>query len=239
MLLASVKSQRDFWEAVHKVSFKRKFVRNYIAVDDWFQHFRTLLEKEVNNDDITDSTTDDDDDNDDDENHTLNRPISEAEVLLALRKIKLRKAPGPDGIIGEIIRYSGNQVVHFFVKFFNTLFDSGIFPDRWTESIVIPLFKKGDMNNPSNYRGISLCDTSSKLYSTIINNRLREWVEQNNITGKYQAGSKEDILQLTICLLYWHVFRSNLLWTENSMLLLLISKRRLILLIEICYGLFC
>ena len=97
MLLASVKSQCDFWEAVHKVSFKRKFVRNDIAVDDWFQHFRTLLEKGVNNDDITDGTIDDD--NDDDKNHTLNRPISEAEVLLALRKVKLRKAPGLDGII--------------------------------------------------------------------------------------------------------------------------------------------
>ena len=70
------------------------------------------------------------------------------------------------------------------------MFDKGIFPDGWTESIDIPLFKKGDMNNPSNYRGISLCDTSSKLYSTIINNRLREWVEQNNITGEYQAGFK-------------------------------------------------
>ena len=86
--------------------------------------------------------------------------------------------------------YSGNQTVHFFVKFFNTLFDKGIFADGWTESIVIPLFKKGDMNNPSNYRGISLCDTSSKLYSTIINNRLRECVEQNNITGEYQARFK-------------------------------------------------
>ena len=110
--------------------------------------------------------------------------------MLALRKIKLRKAPGPDGIIGEIIRYSGNQVVHFFVKFFNTLFDKGIFPDGWTESVVIPLFKKGDMNNPSNYRGISLCDTSSKFYSTVINNRIRELVEQNNITVEYQAGFK-------------------------------------------------
>ena len=142
MLLASVKSQRDFWEAVHKVSFKRKFVRNDIAVDDWFQHFRTLLEKEVNSDDITDSTFDDDA-----ENHTLNRPILEAEVLFALRKIKLGKAPEPDGIIGEIIRYSDNQVVHFFVKFFNTLFDNGIFPDGWTESIVTLLFKKGDRIN--------------------------------------------------------------------------------------------
>ncbi|WP_419585493.1 hypothetical protein, partial [Thiolapillus sp.] len=50
MLLISVKSQRDFWDAVHKVSFKRKFVTNNIAVDDWFEHFRTLLEKDVNTD---------------------------------------------------------------------------------------------------------------------------------------------------------------------------------------------
>ena len=57
MLLASVKSQRDFWEAVHKVSFKRKFVKIFIAVDDLFQHFRTLLEKEVNNDDIIDENS--------------------------------------------------------------------------------------------------------------------------------------------------------------------------------------
>ena len=55
---------------------------------------------------------------------------------------------------------------------------------------LFSLFKKGDMNNPSNYRGISPCDASSKLYSTIINNKLREWVKQNNITGEYEAGFK-------------------------------------------------
>ena len=69
----------------------------------------TLLEEEVNNDDI----------DDDDDDHILNRPISEAENLLAFSKIKLRKALGPDRIIGEM-RYSGNEVVHFFVKLFNT-----------------------------------------------------------------------------------------------------------------------
>ena len=120
----------------------------------------------------------------------MNRPISDTEVLLAIRKIRPRKAAGPDGIIGKIIKHAGGRVTDFFVKFFNTLFDKGIFPDSWTESIVMPLFKKGDVNKPCNYRGISLCDISSKLYSTIINNRLQEWVEQNNIAGEYQAGFK-------------------------------------------------
>ena len=38
------------------------------------------------------------------------------------------------------------------VKFFNVLFHHGIYPDRWTESIIVPLFiKKGNQNDPKNY----------------------------------------------------------------------------------------
>ena len=72
------------------------------------------------------------------------------------------------------------------------MFEKGVFPKRWTESIVLPLFKKGDANNPNNYRGISLCDASSKFYSTILNFRLQDWVKMNNITGECQAGFKRN-----------------------------------------------
>ena len=34
-------------ETVHKISFKRNSVCNNISVDSWFQHFRALLEKDV------------------------------------------------------------------------------------------------------------------------------------------------------------------------------------------------
>ena len=80
----------------------------------------------------------------------------------------------------------------FLVKFFNALFDRGRHPDSWRESIIVPLFKQGNQNDPSNYRGISLCDISSKLYSSIINNRLQEWTEQNSLMGECQAGFKKD-----------------------------------------------
>ena len=61
-------------------------------------------------------------------NGDMNRPISREEVLFALRKLKNRKAPGPDKIIGEMYKHSNEQVVDFFMKFFNVLFDNGIFP---------------------------------------------------------------------------------------------------------------
>ena len=37
-----------------------------------------------------------------------------------------------------------------------------------------------------------MCGISKKEYSSIINSRLQEWVELNNITGEYQAGFKTD-----------------------------------------------
>ena len=90
-------------------------------------------------------------------------------MLIAINKLKPRKAAGPDEIIGEMMKYVGKCVVDFLVERFNTLFNEGLFPDNWTESIIFPLFQKGTVNDPNNYRGISLCDVSSKLYSSIIN----------------------------------------------------------------------
>ena len=81
-------------------------------------------------------------------------------MLITINKLKSRKT---------LMRYVGECVVDFLVKLFNTLFDGGLFPDNWTESIIFPLFKKGTVNDPNNYGGISLCDLSSKLYSSIIN----------------------------------------------------------------------
>jgi hypothetical protein len=71
----------------------------------------------------------------------MDHPISREEVLLAVRKLKNGKAPGPDRIIGEMLKYAGDRVIDFFVKLVNTLFDRGIFPDNWTDSIVLPLLK--------------------------------------------------------------------------------------------------
>eukprot|EP00745_Piridium_sociabile_P040774 TRINITY_DN79113_c0_g1_i3.p1 TRINITY_DN79113_c0_g1~~TRINITY_DN79113_c0_g1_i3.p1 ORF type:complete len:147 (-),score=2.11 TRINITY_DN79113_c0_g1_i3:18-458(-) len=90
-----------------------------------------------------------------------------------------------------MLKNSGDLVVDFFLRLFNTIFDKGTFPNNWTESIMLPLLKKGDVNNPNNYRGISLSDVSSKLFGSIINSRLQEWIEENNTTGEHQAGFKK------------------------------------------------
>ena len=49
----------------------------------------------------------------------------------------------------------------------------GGIPEDRRAAIVIPAHKKGDRNNPDNYRGISLLNTGCKIYSKIIPKRLK------------------------------------------------------------------
>ena len=94
--------------------------------------------------------------------------------------MKIEKVARPDRIIGEMLKKSGTYGVDFFMKFFNALFEKGIFPTKWTESVVLPMFKKGDVNNPNNYRGILLCDTAVKFTVQLL---TLCWDEVNKITG--------------------------------------------------------
>ena len=75
---------------------------------------------------------------------------------------------------------------------FSQVFSSGQFPDAWTEAIIQPLHKKGNTQDPNNYRGISFLNVCSKLYSYILNKRLVTWTEENGSIGEEQAGFRRD-----------------------------------------------
>jgi len=47
------------------------------------------------------------------------------------------------------------------------IFVSGFFPDKWTEGVIIPLHKKGSVNDVNNYRGVTVVSCFSKLFTTI------------------------------------------------------------------------
>ena len=152
---------------------------------------------------------------------SLEGDITEAEIYTAVRALKNGKAAGPDGIIGEFFKHSATFVVPFLVKFFNRLFTTG---QGWSEAIIHPLLKKGDANNPDNYRSISLLNICSKLYSHILNNRLNKWIEENEILDECHAGFLKNYSNIdhlfTIVAISYPII-------ENSLSLLLTSERRL------------
>ncbi|KAK3535605.1 hypothetical protein QTP70_017246, partial [Hemibagrus guttatus] len=54
---------------------------------------------------------------------------------------------------------------------------SGTVPLDWATGVVIPLFKKGDQRVCSNYRGITLLSLPGKVYSRVLERRVRPLVE--------------------------------------------------------------
>ena len=54
--------------------------------------------------------------------------------------------------------------------------------------LIVSLFKKGDREDPGNYRGITLLDVIGKLYCRVINNRLLKYLELNGKLHEGQGG---------------------------------------------------
>ena len=75
---------------------------------------------------------------------------------------------------------------------FNCIFASNHYPLSWTKGIILHVPKKGDLSDVNNYRGITLTSIFSKLYSHVLDNRLRSWAEDNNIINDNQFGFREN-----------------------------------------------
>ena len=63
---------------------------------------------------------------------------------------------------------------------FNLVWNNEYVPTYWREGLIVSLFKKGDREDPGNYRGITLLSVIGKLYSFVISNHLLKYLELNN-----------------------------------------------------------
>ena len=59
----------------------------------------------------------------------------------------------------------------------STSYVSGTTPAEWNSVIVIPVYKKGDMKDPYSYRGINFLNSCYKIYTKILNEKLKKYSE--------------------------------------------------------------
>ena len=97
----------------------------------------------------------------------------------------------------------------------NRAMGSGIFPDLLKVARVVPIYKKGDARNPSNYRPISLLPYLSKIYEKIIYSRLLNHLDNNNIISPCQFGFRKGISTLD-AIIHFTEFIYNALNAKKS-----------------------
>jgi len=98
--------------------------------------------------------------------------ITMEELETTIKTLKARKSPGSDGINNDLYKHAPKIFLHKFFNFLNVCWIYGDIPEEWRTDIVIPIHKKGERNNPDDYRSISLLNTGYKIYSKIIAKRL-------------------------------------------------------------------
>jgi len=82
--------------------------------------------------------------------------LSAFEVEMAVEKLKRRRSPGTDQIPTELITAGGRTIRCEIHKLTNSIWNKEELPDGWKESIIVPIYKKGDKTYRSRCRGICL-----------------------------------------------------------------------------------
>ncbi|UYV75015.1 hypothetical protein LAZ67_12002100 [Cordylochernes scorpioides] len=180
-MLSIERNISSFWKTI--ALFKRATkIQGEITVQEWHEFYCELMsieEKEkICNIEVRISPSD----------PILDPEITFEEIGRAIRDLKNNKASGPDDIPNEIIKVLPDSYMGLLEQFYNRALIMGHYPTIWTKSIIHPIFKSGDKDNPSNYRGIALISNLSKLLTTILRSRLNEWVERRNVIPENQAG---------------------------------------------------
>ena len=115
------------------------------------------------------------------------------EVLQSIHKLANNKSAGQDDIFPEFMKNLPIVFVHLMKDFINKILNTGTVTDEWAVSIICPIHKKGDTSDPNNYRGVSLINCICKIFTSLIETRIRNHLDATGTIGNEQAGFRKGI----------------------------------------------
>uniref|UniRef100_A0A9J8AFQ2 ribonuclease H n=1 Tax=Cyprinus carpio carpio TaxID=630221 RepID=A0A9J8AFQ2_CYPCA len=118
----------------------------------------------------------------------LDFPITLKELEDKLRVLEPKKACGVDGILNEMLKHTEQNFKLAILKLFNDVLCVGFFPEIWNQGLISPIHKNGDKLEPNNYRGICVNSNLGKVFCSILNTRLSDFLIKHNALSKCQIG---------------------------------------------------
>lgn len=206
LLLDSGKNQQQFWKKIGKIGIaeNRKSIIPIEVLDSdgkvctdltnvlnrWKADYSNLLNQEISPSKVYISSANIPN-NDTFNDFLLTDPISFTETMAVIEKAKKEKSPGYDILPAET--FLNNTSALFLYHLFDFCFKFGKTPDLWNKIIINPIPKSNmaDLRDPLSYRGIALASVSYKLYCNILNDRLSQWVDDNNLLADEQNGFRQ------------------------------------------------
>ena len=199
----AISNDCNFWKTIGKIGIKQEKKQHIpmevksddgtinrdvsVVLEKWRSAFSSLFNAHTQNSSMScvDSSENDD-------NLSFNENISIIEIKRAVEKAKTGKAVGSDAIHAEVVK--NDSAVLYMHTLFNVCFNKSIVPSIWNKCIINPIPKSSatDPRDPLSYRGISLASSIYKMYCSILNDRLCNWVEEHNLLEDEQGGFRKN-----------------------------------------------
>ena len=120
----------------------------------------------------------------------LEPDIPKCQIKWALRSITMNKASGGDGIPVELYQILKEDAVKVLHSVYQQIWKTQQWSQGWKRSVFIPIPKKGNPKECSNYRTIILISHTSKVMLKILHARLQQYMNQEFLD--VQVGFRKD-----------------------------------------------
>ena len=120
----------------------------------------------------------------------LEPDILECKVKWASERITMNKAGGADGIPVELFQILKDDALKVLHSICQQIWKTQQWPQDWKRSVCIPIPKKGNAKECSNYRTIALISQASKVMLKILQARLQQYI--NRELPDIQAGFRNE-----------------------------------------------
>ncbi len=98
--------------------------------------------------------------------------VSEDEVRRELKRVNIRKAAGPDGITGRVLRSCADQFAGLFTSIFNESLAISVVPTSFKKSVIIPVPKNSKPSCLNDYRPVALKSTVMKVFERLLKKHI-------------------------------------------------------------------
>lgn len=204
--------------------FKKKDKKaNDISLDDFASYFSGMSSNDQSNHDFDESSRDETVIID-----SLDAPFTVDEIKKTISLLNRNKSCDYDNNVADFFIDANEFISPYLCFIFNKIYDSGIYPEAWSKGIIVPIYKKGVVNVPSNYRGITLVNVTAKIFSLALRNRINKWCENEQVFNDAQYGFRDNRSTADAIFLLHSIIQKVLLKKRNSGALLLITNAHLI-----------
>ncbi|KYN06768.1 hypothetical protein ALC62_02276 [Cyphomyrmex costatus] len=141
----NIKTEEQTWKFINKGRKKRVEISREINIEEWEKHFMEVLGGE-RKEERKEKTK---------RKQRNDREIREEEVRREIKRLKRGKAAGADELRNEVWLAGGVKVEKKLKEVINKVWKGEGFPDKWRVGVVVPIWKRGERNIVSNYRGVT------------------------------------------------------------------------------------